>query len=303
MESSGNCGDASSSDGSHLRCFWKKLWRLPIPHKVGHFLWRACRDILPTKWNLKRRKVLTEDLCDACLLEPETSGHLFWSCPRAKTIWSCAGFFESVSALHFDSFMELAWRMIMVDRCDENATALMVTIAWRLWRNRNEICNGGKWLTEMELCRDASMWPLEFQEATISALLWMSDPILQQSWLLPSDPLYKVNVDGAVFNARNESGVGAIVRDANGLVVAALTKKIHAPLGPLEVEAKAFELGLEFAKDVRLQEFILEGDSLNMVRALQGLSLLSVSVMHIIYGIQSSCHDVRKVLFSHVCRK
>ena len=112
-----------------------------------------------------------------------------------------------------------------------------------------------------------------------------------------------MNVDGAVFKARKESGVGVIIRDANGLVVAALSKKFHAPLGPLEVEAKAFESGLQFAKDVGLQEFILEGDSLNVVRALQGLSLLSVSVMPIIYGIQSSCHDVRKVLFSHVCRK
>ena len=77
---------------------------------------------------------------------------------------------------------------------------------------------------------------------------------------------------------------------------------MHAPLGPLEVEAKAFESGLQFAKDVGLHEFILEGDSLNVVRALQGLSPPSVSVMSVIYGIQSSCNDVRKVLFSHVCR-
>ena len=112
-----------------------------------------------------------------------------------------------------------------------------------------------------------------------------------------------MNVDGAIFKERKESGVGVIIRDVNGLVVAAMCKKFHAPLGPLEVEAKAFESGLQFAKDVGLQEFILKGDSLNVVRALRGLSPPSVSVMSIIYGIQSSCHDVRKVLFSHVCRK
>ena len=37
-----------------------------------------------------------------------------------------------------------------------------------------------------------------------------------------------------------------------------------------------------------------------MVHALQGLSLPSISMMPIIYGIQSSTHNVRKVLFSHV---
>ena len=68
------------------------------------------------------------------------------------------------------------------------------------------------------------------------------------------------------------------------------------------MEAKAFEFGLLFAKDVGLQEFILEPESLNVVRALQGLSPPSVSMMSFIYGIQSSCNDVRKVLFSHVYR-
>ena len=43
-------------------------------------------------------------------------------------------------------------------------------------------------------------------------------------------------MDGAVFKERNESGVGVIIRDVNGLVVAAMCKKFHAPLGPLEVE-------------------------------------------------------------------
>ena len=81
--------------------------------------------------------MLTEDLCDECLLEPETSAHLFWSCPRAKRLWSCSGILDSVSALQFSSFMELAWKLLMVERCNENVAALMGTIAWRMWGNWN----------------------------------------------------------------------------------------------------------------------------------------------------------------------
>ena len=127
--------------------------------------------------------------------------------------------------------------------------------------------------------------------------------MVQQCWLPPSNQMYKVKVEGAFFKARRESEVGVIIRDANGLVMAALSKKFYATFGPLEVEAKAFESGLQFAKEVVLQEFILKGDSLNVVRALQGLSPPLVSMMPIIYGIQSSCHDVREVLFFHVCRQ
>jgi len=54
MECSGDYVGASSSDDSNLRCFWKKLWQLPTPHKVRHFLWHACKDIVPTKVNLKQ---------------------------------------------------------------------------------------------------------------------------------------------------------------------------------------------------------------------------------------------------------
>ena len=51
--------------------------------------------------------------------------------------------------------MELAWKLLMVERCNENVAALMGTIAWRMWGNWNEIRNGGKRLGEMELCCDA----------------------------------------------------------------------------------------------------------------------------------------------------
>ena len=56
--------------------------------------------------------------------------------------------------------------------------------------------------------------------------------------------MYKTNVDGAVFSDLRAVGIGAIIRDEKGRVVAALSKKIHAPLGAVEAETKAFEMGL-----------------------------------------------------------
>lgn len=56
--------------------------------------------------------------------------------------------------------------------------------------------------------------------------------------------------------------MGLVIRDSHGQVVVALSKKINSPLGALEVEAKAFEAELQFAKDVGIFYFIIEGDSL-----------------------------------------
>ena len=73
----------TTSDGSLLRKFWKKVWSLPVPHKVCHFCWHACCDISPTKVKLKRRNVFAEDLCVCYLDNAEMNGHIFWGCLKA----------------------------------------------------------------------------------------------------------------------------------------------------------------------------------------------------------------------------
>ena len=67
----------SSSDGNQEKSFWKKLWQINVPHKIRHFTWRACRDILLLKTNLVKRNVLQADTCDECKVEAEDLIHFF----------------------------------------------------------------------------------------------------------------------------------------------------------------------------------------------------------------------------------
>ena len=60
---------------------------------------------------------------------------------------------------------------------------------------------------------------------------------------------------------RQRVNLGVIIRDDRGRVEAALSKKVWVPLGALEAEAKAFEVGLLLARDIGIQDIILEGDS------------------------------------------
>ena len=55
---------------------WAKLWKLQIPNKIKLFGWRACLDILPTRVNLARRKILEDDKCEVCLLAKESGYHV-----------------------------------------------------------------------------------------------------------------------------------------------------------------------------------------------------------------------------------
>ena len=69
-----------------------------------------------------------------------------------------------------------------------------------------------------------------------------------------------------------------------------------------KLEAKAFESGLEFAKDMRIQDFVLEGDSLNIIHALSGNSHAASTIAALIYGMQVTSFEFQNVLFSHVRR-
>ena len=158
---------SASSDSSH-RSFWRKLRQLPIPHKVRHFAWRACRNILPTKDNLFHRKVLTENLCDECGEATESTGHQIWSCPRAQLVWNCSKLPSSLRSGRFHSFFDLLWFLLMIESFDEENVALVVTIAWSLWSNRNLVRHGGSKKTPKALVQWASHYLIDYVASTVS---------------------------------------------------------------------------------------------------------------------------------------
>ncbi|XP_075638423.1 uncharacterized protein LOC142610495 [Castanea sativa] len=105
-----------------------------------------------------------------------------------------------------------------------------------------------------------------------------------------------------VFKEQKEAGVGVVIRDYFGNFIVGLSKKFQYPLGAIEIEAKAFESSLEFAKDMGIRDFVLEGDSHNVVHALSGNSHAVSTIAALIYGMQVTSFEFQNVLFSHVRR-
>nr|POE97702.1 hypothetical protein CFP56_06515 [Quercus suber] len=88
-----------------------------------------------------------------------------------------------------------------------------------------------------------------------------------------------------------------------GRAIAALSKKIHAPSGVVEAEAKAFQMGLQFAKDVGIRGLTHEGDSRVVCHAILDLASPPPSVDAVIISVQKACLDFHHVGFSHVSRQ
>ena len=76
----------SCSNNSKMKVIWKVVWQLQCPSKIRHFLWNACKNILPTKNRLMGRGVGQKDSCTMCGCS-ETTGHILWGCSYAKKVW------------------------------------------------------------------------------------------------------------------------------------------------------------------------------------------------------------------------
>ena len=79
---------AETSSGCVGKRIWPVLWKLKIPNKVKIFGWRACHDILPTSYNLSRRRIVTEDKCQLCTREVETTNHALCECAAMQDVWA-----------------------------------------------------------------------------------------------------------------------------------------------------------------------------------------------------------------------
>ena len=101
------------SSGPSGQRVWSKLWHLRVPNKIKVFGWRACLEILPTRVNLARRRIIPDNMCHCCkrslkqvcmccgsVMLPKTCGRGVWSgfkkslmakvtlCSCLRSLWS-----------------------------------------------------------------------------------------------------------------------------------------------------------------------------------------------------------------------
>lgn len=79
--------------------------------------------------------------------------------------------------------------------------------------------------------------------------------------------------------------MGVIVRDKEGNVLAAMSRKVALPLGALETEAKALEIGVKFSEEVGLRDVVFEGDLQVIINAIHDIGEAEASVHNIIHGV------------------
>ena len=72
-----------------MKLFWKAIWAINLPKKIQHFMWRLCRNVLPTRENLVKRSIGAPSECVICENSGESILHIFRECVYARKVWDC----------------------------------------------------------------------------------------------------------------------------------------------------------------------------------------------------------------------
>ena len=146
---------------------------------------------------------------------------------------------------------------------------LFAVQVWSIWNQRNKLrLNQSCCLTKDLQKMAVESWN-EIRRSNLRLNRFSSSPTHHNVWTAPALDSYKINYDGALSSADNKSGIGIVVWDCHGEVIASLIQQLDQAYQPMEVEAMVANKAVEFGSESGLHNAIIEGDSIVVAKALK----------------------------------
>ncbi|KAL5742583.1 hypothetical protein ACOSP7_011960 [Xanthoceras sorbifolium] len=223
--------EASSSSPSAGSSWWKFLWGLNIPAKVRMFVWRACRNLLPTRSLLAARRV------------PVGAG------------------LRLPAAGSFLDFILACFSSLLVHEME-----LLLVLLWRFWFRRNHAVHSAPLLSVEDTVGWSERFLVDFQAAV--AVPSVRCELVVERWRAPSPGWFKINSDVAVDVRGRRLGFGVVIRDYTGKVLVSYTSLLLGLFSSDIGEALAILRGLRLAIDMGLSTVCVESDAASVVKQL-----------------------------------
>lgn len=107
-------GEQRTKSDRYKHGFMEEIVEHQSSLKVKILLWRAATGCLPTKVQLRLKKVAITDTCPVCSAGPEYIVHILVSCSFVRDCWSKVG--KTVCEVEPQTFVD--WLSGMFDNCN-----------------------------------------------------------------------------------------------------------------------------------------------------------------------------------------
>ncbi|GMN53841.1 hypothetical protein TIFTF001_022971 [Ficus carica] len=267
VEMGRRCSGSTSGRGLDHN-WWGKLWKSQVPNKVKIHVWRAYHEALRTMFSLSKRGVGVNKLCPSCRTGMEDSSHVLWYFSEAQEVWRNSALWPVLKKFPGGPFY--AFCLFVSSQWNSDELGNFLVIIWSLWQRRNN--------------------PVEKRTLAPKAL-----------WHAPSHGLIKINVDAAVDSSLEFIGVGIVARDEEGVVMSFLSRRIFGKFSPHLGECLAVREGVFLANFLKLDNWVVESDAMNAVRAIQN-PVAEAPEANIVEDIRDYIAGVRNGRVCHISR-
>jgi hypothetical protein len=247
---------------------WKKLWKLFVPPKQIHFIWRILNNAVPVKEKLFRKGIKCVPLCSYCNSNLETMDHIFLECEWAKQAWLASPLTINTEQGKIKHIQD--WIEYMISETKAEDLQIISTILYSIWKARNDREFNGKFIPPDTMMQRAIQVLHEFQSNQSSkALPHPKDAENTRhdiSWSLPPNGALKLNVDAHSLSD-GRWGLGLLLRRDDGGCVGAATRVRKGTECALLAEAMGLQEAVELIQQWNLQNTIIELDARVIVDA------------------------------------
>lgn len=172
--------------------------------------------------------------------------------------------------------------------------ATFFVICWALWYQRNQFLYEKVVHHCTVVINNAISMQLAYKQVQVfDGVSKEVTKVLR--WSPPPPGFLKLNVDGAIFPDQHRAGIGIILRDEKGCVVATYSKSESDVASPEFIEASALLRGLQFCAQWGVPKLVLETDCLLLVNALQSQTEFFTDFAFLIHDIRRMLRDFQEV--------
>ncbi|KAK2649436.1 hypothetical protein Ddye_016925 [Dipteronia dyeriana] len=240
---------------------------MKIPSKIKIFLWKSSHNWLSTGYNLNRRRIQVDVSCPVCYRRPETSLHALWCYPAVKHIRMLCPSMKGLKCTDGTNFVDF---MIMcINVLNNDFQELLCVIFFCMWFLRNQHIHCPSSSSDREVVFWANSFIQEFRDVNFP------------------EAKSPVSADG-----NGKVGLGIIIHDGGGEVLACRAVPILADFSPVISEALAILHGLRFALEIGRVPCLVETDSLVIINLLRNDVMPFAEVGLIVQDIRRSRSSV-----------
>ncbi|KAE8734141.1 hypothetical protein F3Y22_tig00000778pilonHSYRG00209 [Hibiscus syriacus] len=254
------CLDAQreTTDARDIR-FYKMLCSQPLLKKAWIFIWRTFHNLLPCYVNLYLKHVVPDKHCFQYGTGQESVLLALIGCSQLHSTWGLFGW-EQFTQGHERDFRE--WMVYVLSHLSIPETHKLFLLC-SLWVARNYQLYQGHISSDVEIHGFVTTY---LEELSLASVRPDVVPVpIDRLWTIPPVGFIKVNVDGSYDKDLRMGGIGCVLRDSTGQLLAGYSSGIPHAMDAFHVESLACVEGLNLALSLGYRSLVVEGDSRSVI--------------------------------------